>query len=102
MEDKIIVPNALEKLKADLSIPTEEKEIPVVEVREPSSVHEEIIEDEPMGMPSKKLLTPEILESEVSIAIGMIDFTQHNIFRVAVKYKSKTKHNFQKQSIFKI
>ncbi len=93
MEDKIIVPNALEKLKADLSIPTEEKEIPIVASFQAPTTDglTDEIEDEPIGLPSQKLLTPELLQSEVSLAIGMIDFTQHNIFRVAVKYKSKNK-----------
>ena len=93
MEDKIIVPNALEKLKADLARPTEEKEIPVVVSVQDHATDEltDVVEDEPIGLPSKKMLTPEILESEVNVAIGMIDFTQHNVFRVAVKYKSKNK-----------
>ena len=90
MQDTLTPKSPLEELKARLAQPTEEKPLPVVDsaiAPEASEYIEEV--EEPTIV--KKILTTEMLQSEVEIGIGFIDFTQNNLFRVGVNYKRKRK-----------
>ena len=90
MQDTLAPKSHLEELKARLAVPTEEKPLPVVEqppIVEIAADTEEI-EEPSLG---KKMLTQEMLQSEVDMGLGFIDFTQNNLFRVGVNYKRKRK-----------